>query len=54
MSLAPVRHGHFWHLTSDANCSGITVIAASVLSNENRELASQVQAVKNAIEKLII
>jgi hypothetical protein len=30
------------------------VIAASVLTNESRELSAQVQAVKTAIEKLII
>jgi U4/U6 small nuclear ribonucleoprotein SNU13 len=30
------------------------VIAASVLTNESRELSAQVQAVKNEIEKLII
>lgn len=30
------------------------VIAASILTNESRELATQVQAVKNQIEKLII
>lgn len=31
-----------------------SVIAASVLTNESRELSVQVQAVKNQIEKLII
>jgi U4/U6 small nuclear ribonucleoprotein SNU13 len=30
------------------------VIAASVLTNESRELSAQVQAVKIAIEKLIV
>lgn len=39
---------------ADSRLRLFPVIAASVLTNESRELSVQVQAVKNQIEKLII